>query len=231
MSTAQSAEHAAPQASSFKMILVLGATAMVSGLLLNLVYSATYNRIEANYKAYLEGAIFQVVQGAEDRATFAVDTDAGTIAPVSDGDDTTGRLLIYACYDASGALVGIAIPAQAQGYAGPVEALYGYDPVAQTIVGMTVLKSNETPGLGDKIKADEKFHENFDALDVAMNAEGTAPANPITVVKGGKSNAWEIDAIAGATISSKCVATMLLDSSRDVLPLVQKNLDLLKAKP
>ena len=35
--------------------------------------------------------------------------------------------------------------------------LYGYSPEHQAIVGMRVLESRETPGLGDKIEKDPAF--------------------------------------------------------------------------
>ena len=53
------------------------------------------------------------------------------------------------------------LTAAAQGYADVVRVLYGYDPACACIVGMTVLESKETPGLGDKIDTDPDFLLNF----------------------------------------------------------------------
>ena len=47
------------------------------------------------------------------------------------------------------------------------------------------------------------------------------------VKQGTKSNPWEIDAISGATISSKAVARMLDDSAQAVLPTIHAHLDVL----
>jgi Na+-translocating ferredoxin:NAD+ oxidoreductase RnfG subunit len=66
----------------------------------------------------------------------------------------------------------------------------------------------ETPGIGDKIITDEAFLKNFEALDVKLAADMKALANAVKVVKHGtKQNAWEIDAISGATVTSKAVGT------------------------
>jgi len=92
--------------------------------------------------------------------------------------------------------------------------LYGYDPAGKKIIGMTVLKSNETPGLGDKIAKDSAFQENFRALDVSD------PARVETVKSGKKTNPWQIDGISGATVSSKAVGKAIRESTMLVLPLL-----------
>ncbi|HID07807.1 MAG TPA: FMN-binding protein, partial [Armatimonadetes bacterium] len=68
----------------------------------------------------------------------------------------------------------------------------------------------ETPGLGDKIITDKKFQKNFEALDAKLNKNGTALANAIVTVKAGsKKHDWQIDAISGATISSRAIGKAL----------------------
>ena len=73
--------------------------------------------------------------------------------------------------------------------------------MARRIIGMEVLESRETPGLGDKIYKDADFVSDF--TDLAID-----PA--IVCVKAGeKSAAHEVDAITGATISSKAVVRII----------------------
>jgi len=77
----------------------------------------------------------------------------------------------------------------------------------------------ETPGLGDKISSDAGFLENFKNLEAKL-------LHAITVVKHGtKKNPWEIDAISGATVSSRAVGRMLQKSVQAVVPVISKNLD------
>ena len=66
---------------------------------------------------------------------------------------------------------------------------------------MEVLESRETPGLGDKIYKDAVFVAGFSALSVEPEI--------FAVKKGTKSQPNEIDAITGATISSKAVVRII----------------------
>ena len=87
----------------------------------------------------------------------------------------------------------------------------------------------ETPGIGDKIITDQSFLKNFEALDVRVNSELTALANAVKVVKHGtKQNAWEIDAIAGATVTSKAVGRGINESAQKLMPLLVPHITELK---
>lgn len=107
----------------------------------------------------------------------------------------------YSVYEAryQGDLKGWVIKTKGQGYADTIELLLGLSPNLDTITGLFVLEQKETPGLGNKIVT-EAWRAQF--VD--------APADrSLTVVKGGASLPGEIDAITGATISSRSVAAMI----------------------
>ena len=107
--------------------------------------------------------------------------------------------------------------------------LYGYDAKCQCIVGIGVVSMRETPGIGDKIITDQAFLKNFEALDVRVNAEMTALANAVKTVKHGtKQNAWQIDAISGATITSKAVGRGINESAQKLLPKLVPHIGELK---
>ena len=208
-----SAAMQAPQVSSFALIRTLGIIAMVSGLLVVLVFEWTKPAIEQNKREMIERAVFQVVPGATQRRDFVV--TANGIARTGDG------ITVYAAYDDDNKLRGIAAEAAAQGYQDVIRLLYGYNPECQCITGIRVLKLSETPGLGDKIITDADFVANFNALDASLNATMSALANAIVTVKHGrKQNPWQIDAISGATISSTAVGKALNDSAQRLLPLL-----------
>ncbi|MGM0593648.1 MAG: RnfABCDGE type electron transport complex subunit G [Pseudomonadota bacterium] len=210
---------------SFAMIRTLGLIALIAGLLVVLVFEWTKPAIEANKKAMIERAIFQVIPGATQRRDFVVSKQGVVPAEEASGEGYT----VYAGYDESGELVGIAAEGAAQGYADVIRLLYGYSPACQCVTGMSVLKLAETPGLGDKIITDEDFVANFDALDARLNAEMSALANAIVTVKSGsKKNPWEIDAISGATISSQAVGKAINDSTQTLLPLIVPKIEQLK---
>jgi electron transport complex protein RnfG len=208
------------------MLRTLGLVATLSGLLVVLSFRFTLPYIEENKRQAIEKALYQVVPGAVSRRDFVFDGEA--VKPAADGIEGTA---IYAGYDDSGKLRGVAMEAAAPGYQDVVRILYGYDPHCQCIRGFVVLKMAETPGIGDKIVKDKEFQKNFEALQAKPNADGTGLENPITLVKkGAKTNPWEIDAISGATISSRAVAKMLNDSSQRMSPIIQRNLSVLESE-
>ncbi len=214
-------------APTLPMLLVLTGIAMLSGLLVVTVYQLTKPAIEANQLRAIEEAVFQVIPGAAMQRGYVVQENG--LVPYEKGMNGDR---IYAGYDKDGTLKGIALNAGAQGYAGMIYLLYGYDPACECIRGIKVLKMVETPGLGDKIVTNKDFVANFEALDAKLNADGSALANAIITVKhGSKANPWEIDAISGATISSNTVGKALNQAGQKLLPKIVPHLAILRDNP
>lgn len=210
-----------PETPGFRMIRTLGAIAMLSGLLVVLVFEWTKPMIAENQRIAIENAVFKVVPGASRRVDYVLG-DTGVFSP--DEVDATGET-VYAAFDDQGSLKGVALAAGAQGYQDIVNLLYGYDPHCGCVRGIKILKMTETPGLGDKIAFDPEFLKNFDALDAALNSAGDGLAHPIKAVKHGiKQHEWEVDAVSGATISSVAVAKALDRSMQRMAPLIQRHL-------
>lgn len=206
--------------SSGRLVTTLATIAMISGLLIVVAFEATAPRIDHNKREALQRAVFRVLPGATVRSNFLV--DASAMLPLDDAE--LGRANVFGGYAENGALVGYAIEGAARGYQDVVRVLYGYDPTTETVIGYTVLQSTETPGLGDKIMSDPAFLANFKGLDVRLNGEGTAVLHEVVAVKNGKkTEAWQIDGISGATISSLAVAKGVRESSGRMLPLLRKH--------
>ncbi|UCD74037.1 MAG: RnfABCDGE type electron transport complex subunit G [Phycisphaerales bacterium] len=179
-----SSQRAEP--SPFRLIATLGVAGMISGLALSSVYQITDPIIRANNQRELEEAVLEVVPGA-----------AGMQEVVLTNAEATKT--IYAAYDGDDLFLGYAIEGSTnEGFAGQIRLIYGYDPSIKRVVGMKVLESLETPGLGDKIKKEKNpaFAAQFENLAIEPT---------IVVVKDGKDQDNEIDAITGATISSNAV--------------------------
>jgi len=210
---------------SFAMLRTLSLVAGLSGFLVVLAYQITLPMIEENKRIAIERALFKVIPGAVSRRDFMV-----TAQGIVPADDSTGEgTLIYAGYDEQGRLSGVALEAAAQGYQDVIRILYSFDPACQCIRGIQVLKMAETPGIGDKISKDPQFQENFVELDARLSADGSTLANDIHMVKHGtKTKPWQIDAISGATISSRAVARMLNDSAQQMVPKIVADLDQLQ---
>jgi electron transport complex protein RnfG len=95
----------------------------------------------------------------------------------------------------------VAIKAAAAGFQDVISLIYGFDPTSGSLTGMKILSSKETPGLGDKIEKDHAFVAQFDAV-----------ATPLVAVKRTTGAPGEIDAITGATISSRAVVRIINES-------------------
>lgn len=114
------------------------------------------------------------------------------------------RNILYNIYKTAyqGELKGWVAKTKGQGYAGNIELLIGLDPKIEFITGLFILEQKETPGLGNKIIT-KKWRKQF--ISKLTNS-------PLVVVKDGADALNEIDAITGATISSKSV-TMIMNTA------------------
>lgn len=183
------------------------------------VFEVTRPIIERNQIAQRQDAIFDVLSGTAFSTTFRLDETTGQFQPTS--PDADGSKIVFAGFDRDGKLVGFAIETRGMGYQDFIRLLYGYSPEDDAIIGIRVLESRETPGLGDRIETEPDFLNNFQRLDVTLNEEGTQLAHAIEFVKPGKkTDAWQIDGITGATISSRATAGMLRDSAAFWVPRV-----------
>jgi len=227
--SAASMNPSQPTTPGAAMIRTLGLVATVCGILIVTAYEGTLEPVAANKKLALERAVFKVIPGASSVREFVA--GSGGIQPAG-AAVPEGAVKFYAAYDQTGALKGVAAEGAAKGYADTVRVLYAYDPAKQAITGLGVVSMRETPGIGDKIYTDAAFLKNFTALDVKLAADMKVLAHAVKVVKhGAKQNPWEIDAIAGATVTSKAVGKGINDSAQKLLPLLAPHIDKLKANP
>jgi electron transport complex protein RnfG len=198
---------------------------LLCGLLIVLVFDLTKPVIERNKAEALRRAVFDVLPDARSSRTFLFDPDRGFVA-VAEEDGASVAGAVHAGYAEGGRLVGIAIEAEGMGYQDVIRLLYGYSSERDAIIGVRVLESRETPGLGTKIETDPTFLENFTQLDVSLGDGGNVLAHPIEFVKpGNKEHPWQIDGITGATISSTAVATILSRSTAHWIPNIHSHLD------
>lgn len=179
-----------------RLVLTLTFAGLLSGLAIVSAYEATRPRIAANQAKALREAVFEVVPGAEGLQRLA--WRDGELVPAA--GNAGGEPSIYAGYGADGSFLGYAVPGAGAGYQDTIRLLFGFDPHEDRVVGMRVLESRETPGLGDKIYKDQDFVAAFRALAVAPEIE---------LVKGGASADNQVDAITGATISSRAVVRIV----------------------
>jgi electron transport complex protein RnfG len=202
----KSPEEDASEPSSARLILTLSLAGLISGLVLVGVYEITLPRILANQARELREAVFKVLPGVESFQPMAfID---GTLQLVE--EDAKEEETIYAGFDNQDEFVGYAIPGEGVGFQDTIKLIYGYEPGERVVVGMEVLESKETPGLGDKIIKDLVFKEMFSKLAVEPVV--------VPVPTGTRSAANEVDTITGATISSKAVVSIINAANQRWLP-------------
>jgi len=195
MTTGANKETASP--SSLRLVLTLEIAGLISGIAIIGIYEWTLPTITANKARELREAVFKVLPGVTQMQPLVYRDDQLVVVVAPDKDEP----VIYGGYDDQGNFVGYAMPAAGPGFQDTIAILYGYQPGKKLVVGMEVLESRETPGLGDKIYKDAVWVAAFSALSVEPEI--------VAVKKGTKSNANEIDAITGATISSKAVVRII----------------------
>ena len=183
--------------SSLRLVLTLAIAGLVSGIAIIGIYESTLPTITANKARELREAVFKVLPGVSQMQALVSRDGELVVVAAPDKDEP----VIYGGYDEAQAFVGYAIPAAGPGFQDTIAILYGYIPGKKQVVGMEVLESRETPGLGDKIYKDAVWVAGFSALSVEPEI--------IAVKKGTKSSPNEIDAITGATISSKAVVRII----------------------
>ena len=197
---------------------------LMCGVLIVSVFQWTRPIIERKQAEALQRAIFHVLPQARSSATFRLNGERFEIDPGP--GQSAGDQLVYAGYDEEQELVGVAIEAQGMGYQDVIRVLYGYSFAEDAIIGIRVLDSKETPGLGTRIETDPQFLENFVRLDVSLNADGSALQNAIEAVKNGKKeHAWQVDGITGATVSSVALANLLNRSAAIWIPRIRRSLN------
>jgi electron transport complex protein RnfG len=216
--------------STLALVRTLGLVSAICGLIIVGAYQGTLPAAKANRQLAAERAVFKVVPSAKTITEYFL-LDGRDIKPGGGGDAPAGAIKFYAAYDEAGKLAGIAAEGAAKGYADTVRVMFGYTPSCQCITGIGVVSMRETPGIGDKIITDTAFLANFKALDVKLGKDLSALANEVKVVKHGtKSDPWQIDAISGATITSRAVGKGINDAAQALLPKLVPNLGKLGTK-
>ena len=208
-----------PKTSAMAMYRAIVGIGALCALVIVGVYQSTAARIRENQARFLAAAISDVLPVTA--ATVPVDLGAGgQLAAIAE----PSALPVFLSYDSSGALAGAVVTAEGMGYQDNIRIIFAYSFDAKAIVGMKVLDSKETPGLGDRVEIEPHFIANFEALDVRLNAAGDALANPIVTVKQGeKTEPWQVDGITGATITSEAIGNILNESSAVWVPVLERD--------
>lgn len=184
-----------------KDALVLIIITLVAGLCLGGIYELTKEPIAHQKElAITESckAVFPDEEGFTPVASFVL-SDAviseTLAAELKQNGITVGN--IYTALTADGSLAGYAIEVtSAEGYGGNIRIMCGIS-ADGTLRGISILEIGETAGLG--MRAESVIVPQIHNLNVAE----------ITYTKTGKTSEDEIDAISGATITTKAFVNMI----------------------
>ena len=169
----------------FMPAIILTIICLVTAVLLVLTNQLTYQtriRLEVEAAEADRNSMFPEAASFE-----VVDISSRT-------EEFPGIDAVYAARDTSNALIGLVIESSHRGYAGNLPIMIAINSDAE-ISNLKLLANEETPGLGKKVE-NKFFYEQF--IGESITKEFTVnPADSSEVL---------IDAVAGATISSRAVA-------------------------
>ena len=175
---------------------------VVAGLVLGAVYGITKKPIaDQEAKAQMEAykAVFPKASDFKDVDGFSEEAASKVIASYKntvDGHESDVISSAVEAVDASGKALGYIFNiTTSKGYGGDIQLTVGIQSDG-TVSGYSVLSISETAGLGMKAKEDG-FMSQFAGI----------PAQILEVTKSGKTADTEIEAISGATITSRAVTS------------------------
>jgi len=174
-----------------KMIIVLTALSVISGGSLAFIQNKTTAQIENNKLKFIKGpAIEEILKGVSndpitDRFKLAVDdTEHTFFVGVQNGKPDA------VVFESSG-----------KGFGGDVGIVVGVNLDTDKIIGVGVTTHSETPGVGSRAKSDPTFVSQFKDL-------------PLEETFKVKSDGGQVDAIGGATITSRAVSAGVTEAGK-----------------
>ena len=182
-----------------RMITALAAVGIISGMSLVLVHIYTEQKITENRDKEIAKGVWVLFPDMD--RTVVMNKVKDIYKNPAEVTDKNLKLLGYAFL------------AEGNGYQGKIKLLVGIGPKLATLKGFVVLESQETPGLGAEI-ANGKFKDQFNGLSVTHKIEYVKNQKP--------QQPYQIEAITGATISSRAVVNILNKRIEEVRKALKK---------
>ncbi len=168
------------------MVIVLTSVMTLSGLVLAAASALFAPQIEAQRAMALNRSLMAVFPEGDTASFEEIYSDAASI---------------YKGTDSQGALLGFAVAIDTPGYGGTISLLVRLSPDLETIRGIAIVENVETPGLGARIEEDW-FRWQFAGLNTTKKITYVKNRSPDPAM-------GQIEAISGATISTKAVLSGL----------------------
>ena len=171
-----------------KLTVTLFVTCVIVAGLLGLVNSVTEGPIAEKNKTKTAAAIQEVLPEMEGSPAVVELTDEMTAAASGAGATITEAYEAQA----GGSVIGYALKIVASGSQGNIEMMVGVD-AEGAVTGVSIVKNSETSGIGSKVMSNE--NGVLDQFIGKSAADGTLAVGT------------NVDAISGATVSSRGVTT------------------------
>ena len=188
----------------FRDALILCLITLVAGFALGATHEVTdplikEQRLQAAQKTYKE--VFPAAASFSSEEDLAGDVElSAPLIELNFGEKVTVDSALKA-FDANGKLIGLIVNATSkEGYGGAVSISAGIDLEKYRVTGVGFLTLNETPGLGMKAK-EPLFRNQFPGK--------RAGGEELEVIKTGTANDLQVQAISGATKTSRAVTHAL----------------------
>ncbi len=147
--------------------------------------------------AVMLGLVNKVTAPEIQRRAEAAAREAMTVVLPADKYERVGETGLYRAQDSGGRLIGFVAQVEPAGYGGKISMMVGVD-LQPNVTGVSIMSMTETPGLGTRAQEPE-FLSQFVGKSVSMKlGDG-------------------IDALSGATITSKAVLAGVQDALTQVL--------------
>lgn len=192
---------------AIRLVATLAIAGALAGLLVATVYDWTLPAVSRHRATVMQAAVGEVLRHPSRWDTLYL--EAGALTPTPSGERSALER-IFVGYDAGGRLVGAAITAGEPGFTEVISLMFGYDPSTGQLIGIKILDQKETPGLGDKIERDSAFGRQFAGARAPLRA----------VKKKDAADLSQVDAISGATISSRAVVRIINNAVARWAPLL-----------
>ncbi len=189
-----------------KLFLAVVLFTAVSGGVLAAVRNATQERIEYQQLKFVKGpAIKKILEGCSNNPL-------SDRFKIRDGDSERNIFV----GEFNGKRNTIAFESFGMGEGGPIGVMVAVNLDTDKVVGVGVTTHKETPGLGSRVKTEPAFTAQFKGMSIK---------DPFKV----KADGGKIDAISGATISSRGVCGAVMQSGEIYSRLKKKILEKIKS--
>ena len=184
---------------SLRNIVVLTVITVVAAFALAITYRVTEAKINNSARLETLKSVKAVLpKDAKGNPLYTNDPDklAFEMKITEDQKQVDHLLVFYPGLNAKGEVIGFALKVTSKiGYAGDIQMMIGITSKGE-ILDIQIISMNETPGLGTKV-SEPAFRDQFKGKSLENGAK--------FVLKKDDSSNYDLDAVSGATISSRAV--------------------------